>query len=358
MSLAFQIRGKRCTGLAVLSALALALVVLAAWPSTEAKSEAPKINLPPQLEWVGQLRSAADVTGKPSRLRWLINKAIGFNDAEKRMAMPYGIAVDKKGRVIVADARGRMVHVFDAANKRYRRIEAPDRNPFAAPIGVALDAQDNIYVSDSERSRIFVFRPDGKYLREIGALSKNESIFKRATGIAIDAPRERLYVVDTLAMQVVILSLDGQVIKRVGQRGQDAGQFNYPTQIALASDSSFWVTDSLNFRVQHFSPEGEAIEGFGRLGVDVTEFDKPKGIAISDTGQVLVVEGRNDRVQVYTPQGRMQFYFGDTGRAEGQFFLPTGISVDRNNHNVYVADSYNGRVQIFHLRGGQAEANR
>ena len=341
------------TVLAIAGVVLSALIILGSWPPTEAKTEPAKVNLPPQLEWVGQLRSAADVTGKPSRLKWLVKKVVGLDDSEKRIAMPYGIAVDSKGRVIVADTRARVIHVFDAAGKRYRTFEAPDKNPFLAPIAVALDSHDNIYVSDSERSRVFVFRPDGKYQREIGAISRNESIFKRATGIAIDPGRNRLYVVDTLAMQVVVLSLDGKVVQRFGQRGADAGQFNYPTQIALATDGTLWVTDSLNFRVQHFSPEGVVLDGFGRLGDDITEFDKPKGVAITPAGEVMVVEGRNDRVQVYSPEGKLKFYFGATGRGEGEFFLPTGIAVDRNSGNVYVADSYNRRVEIFHLRDQQ-----
>jgi DNA-binding beta-propeller fold protein YncE len=344
--------------LTVLTALgALALALFAAWPATEAKSEPPRVNLPPQVEWVGQYRSAADVTGKPSRLKWIVKKIIGLDDASKRMVMPYGIAVDNHGRVLVADTRARVVHVFDAAGKKYRAIRAPDKNPFATPVGVAVDANDNIYVSDSERSRIFVFRPDGKYLREIGAISRDESIFKRSTGIAIDRQRGRLYVVDTIAMQVVVLDLEGHVLKRIGQRGPQAGQFNYPTQIAVAADGSLWVTDSLNFRVQHFSPEGQALDGFGRVGDDVTEFDKPKGIAVDARGYVLVVEGRNDRVQVYSPDGHMRYYFGQTGRAEAQFFLPTGITVDKSG-TVYVADSYNSRVEIFHLRDAQEAAGR
>ena len=38
--------------------------------------------------------------------------------------------------------------------------------------------------------------------------------------------------------------------------------------------------------------------------------------------------------------------FGSRGREPGQFWLPAGIWIDGNDR-IYVADSYNGRVQIF-----------
>jgi DNA-binding beta-propeller fold protein YncE len=334
--------------------LALALLVLAsafflAQPRIEAVDRQPPRNLPAQLEWVGSVHNAADVIGKQSRFKWLMKKIVGLDDRERAMLVPYGIAVDSKGRMLVVDTRARLVHMFDAQNHKYKVISAPRGDPFASPIAIALDGKDQIYVSDSVRSRIFVFNSEGKFLRTLGALSKSESIFKRCTGMAIDRKRDRLYVVDTTAMKVIVLGLDGKVVQRIGERGLEPGKFNFPTQIAVAPDGTFWVVDSLNFRVQHFDPEGKVLNGFGRLGDSLGEFDKAKGIGLDSHGNVYVVDGYRDRVQVYTPEGRFLFFFGHTGGSEGQFYLPSGIAVD-DEDRIYVADSYNRRVQVFHLR--------
>jgi sugar lactone lactonase YvrE len=333
-------------------AVPLVLLLLAAWPRTEAESRVPSPLLPPQLEWVGTLHSAADVTPKAGLFKRFIKKVVGLDDRKKAMLAPQGLAVDAQGRVLVADTRERVVHVFDAARKKYSILHAPDRDPMLAPIAVALDGAGKIYVTDALRARIFTFRPDGKFTGTMGGISKNESIFKRCTGLAIDAQRGRMYVVDTVAMQVVMLDLDGKVINRIGRPGANGGEFNYPTYITVAGDGSFWVMDSLNFRVQHFSPEGKFLDAFGRLGDDLGAFDKSKGVALDSEGRLFVVEGRNDRVQVYDPSGRLLFYFGHTGSEAGEFFLPTGIAI--NHGTVYVADGYNRRVQIFHLRPGTA----
>jgi len=301
------------------------------------------------VDWVGELRSAADVKGKPSWAKRVLKAVIGLDDQQKAMLTPNGVAVDPQGRILVADTKERVLHVFDPARRRYQEFHPPESDPFLAPLAVACDAQGRIYVSDALRSRVFLFNPQGKYLRALGAVDREESIFKRSTGIAVDSRRDRLYVVDTVAMRVVMMTLEGKVVGRFGQRGDGPGEFNYPTYIAVAPDGSLWVTDSLNFRVEHFDPEGKFLSAFGSPGSGPGEFDKAKGIAVDEQGRVYVVEGLNDRVQVFDAEGRLLFVFGSTGAGSGEFFLPTAITLDSENR-IYVADGYNHRVQMFRLR--------
>jgi DNA-binding beta-propeller fold protein YncE len=300
------------------------------------------------VDWLGEFRNATDVQGKGSWWKRFLKAVVGIDDRNKAVLSPSGVAVDSQGRLIVADTRGRTVHIFDPVHNRYQVLRRPATDPFLSPVAVATDAQDRIYVSDSSRSRIFVFSPQGKFLRTLGAIDRTESIFKRSTGIAIDAARQRLYVVDTLAMRVVKMSLEGKVLGHFGERGTGPGQFNYPTFIAVAPDGSLWVTDSLNFRVEHFDADGKFLNTFGSPGSMAGDFDKAKGIAVDREGRVYVVEGFNDRVQVYDPEGRLLFVFGGTGSASGEFFLPMGIALDRQGR-IYVADSFNRRVQMFGL---------
>lgn len=311
------------------------------------------------VDYLGALRTPADVKGKPSRFRNLLNKVIGLDGDYRRMVLPHGVAVDTRGRVLVADTKGQVVHVFDAAKRSYKQIHPPASNPFLSPIAIALDSQERIYVTDSGRSLIFVFRPDGKFLKTIGALGRMESIFKRCTGLAIDRHSDTLYVVDTVAMRVVVLNSEGQLLNRIGKPGDGPAEFNYPTHIAVAGDGTLWVVDSLNFRVQHLGPSGKFLLAFGGPGDRAGAFDKPKGIAVDSRGRILVVEGRNDRVQAYDSQGQLLFTFGNTGTAPGEFFLPTGIALDGEG-KLYVSDGQNGRVEIFRVKpepgGGQPGA--
>jgi len=66
-----------------------------------------------------------------------------------------------------------------------------------------------------------------------------------------------------------------------------------------------------------------------------------------------MVEGLWGSVQVFDREGQLLYTFGGRGTALGQFQLPTGLFIDQNDR-VYVADSYNHRIQIFQYHGLKA----
>jgi hypothetical protein len=51
-------------------------------------------------------------------------------------------------------------------------------------------------------------------------------------------------------------------------------------------------------------------------------------------------------VQVFGRDGTLLYTFGRTGGGPGELQLPSGLWIDSSDR-VYVADSYNQRVQMF-----------
>jgi hypothetical protein len=64
-------------------------------------------------------------------------------------------------------------------------------------------------------------------------------------------------------------------------------------------------------------------------------------------------------VQVFDHEGRLLYYFGERGTGQGMFQLPTGLQIDKQDR-IYVVDSFNRRVQVFHYYGipPQAEVRK
>jgi hypothetical protein len=58
------------------------------------------------------------------------------------------------------------------------------------------------------------------------------------------------------------------------------------------------------------------------------------------------VEGLHDVVQILDARGNLLLAFGRTGAGDGEFYLPTSIHIDAGD-NIYVADSFNRRIEIF-----------
>ncbi|MDP6314547.1 MAG: hypothetical protein QGF76_09755, partial [Arenicellales bacterium] len=89
---------------------------------------------------------------------------------------------------------------------------------------------------------------------------------------------------------------------------------------------------------------------WGSRGSGNGQFYHPYGIAFDGSGNVYVADTYNHRVQVFDSSGNFLRKWGSRGSANGQFRYPPGIAVDGSG-NVYVADTYNHRVQVFDSSG-------
>ncbi len=79
-------------------------------------------------------------------------------------------------------------------------------------------------------------------------------------------------------------------------------------------------------------------------------FNVPIGIAVDGSGNVYVADTYNHRIQVFDGNGTFLRKWGSYGTGNGRFRYPNGIAVDGSG-NVYVADSQNHRIQVFDSDG-------
>lgn len=144
-----------------------------------------------------------------------------------------------------------------------------------------------------------------------------------------------------------------------GSSGTLEGQFASPRGIAVAPDGSIYVADSRNHRIQKFDAEGKFQLSWGTYGnIDAGDapagtFNEPWGIAVAQNGMVYVADTWNHRIQKFTANGKFIAMWGEPGLAEteNKFWGPRGIAVDRIG-NVFVTDTGNNRVVVFDGNGG------
>ena len=67
---------------------------------------------------------------------------------------------------------------------------------------------------------------------------------------------------------------------------------------------------------------------------------------------IYVVDAVFDNVQVFDLSGQLLLNWGEGGASPGNFGVPSGIAIGQDNQ-IYVADSYNQRVQVFKYVGQQ-----
>jgi DNA-binding beta-propeller fold protein YncE len=301
-----------------------------------------------RLDYVRSLSSEQDLHQQRRFFSKMIDFIAGAPEWH-RMARPYGVITDSRGRILVTDPGIPAVHIFDVSKNKYTFIDKAKREPLRSPIGIAVDGDDNIYVADSQLGKVLVYDSNGKYRRTIGEVAKGEGFYKRPTGIAIDRQSKRVFITDTLRDRVYITDLAGNVIKYFGVRGNGAGEFNFPTELRISGDT-LYVVDAMNFRVQSFDLDGNYRANFGAIGEMSGAMFRPKGVGVDRDGNLYLVDAAMEMVQVFTPSGQLLYAFGHTGSRPSEFELPSGAYVDGDNR-IYIADSYNHRVQVFQFVG-------
>lgn len=111
-----------------------------------------------------------------------------------------------------------------------------------------------------------------------------------------------------------------------------------PQQAAFDGKGRLWIVDSANSRVAVFDAAGGYLGGFGGMGGGHFGLRNPEGIAIHGDN-VYVADTWNGRVMGYSMSGTYK------GEVHG-LYGPRGVAVAANGR-VYATDSGNGRVVSY-----------
>jgi uncharacterized protein (TIGR03663 family) len=203
------------------------------------------------------------------------------------------------------------------------------------PRAIALDQAGNLYVADSGNNRVVRFDTAGQS-------SAWGGFCDLSTGQGCIDP------------------------DAAGPQPLGAGQFYEPWGIAVDAQGRVYVADTWNHRIQAFDANGRFLGQWGETVLVDADSDPrgragapygfygPRGLAVDSQGHVYVTDTGNERVLVYdiaqetdgTVTAAYWYQWGTMGPAEGQFLEPVGVAVDPAGR-VYVADTLNGRIQVF-----------
>lgn len=265
--------------------------------------------------------------------------------------MPSGLAINKRGDIIVAEEGSQCISFFNSSGGKLKEsVGLQGLNSRGLheikPRGVAIMDDGKILVVDGGNHCILVFTPDGTFFKPVGEEGTKALEFKDPMGIAIHPITMKIFVADHNNHRIQILCPDLTFDTQFGCQGNGDGQFQKPWDIAFDTGGKVYVVDSGNHRVQVFNAEMEYIREFGRHGASEGQLSWPSYIHI-DGQHVYLAEDNNHRVSIFTTEGEFVKCFGKRGLSElGHFHVPHGIAVDKNG-NVYVSDHHNHRIQVF-----------
>jgi len=194
--------------------------------------------------------------------------------------------------------------------------------------GVAVNSKGHIFVLSrgnttgpayaAAAAQLLEFMPDGKFVREIG---KNLYAWSFGHAVRVDKD-DNIWAVDKGSDMVVKFSPEGKVMMVFGRKQEASDEETGP--------------------VKHPKPPLPAEDGRFRQVTDVT-WDPAGNIFISD-GYI------NSRVAKADKNGNWLKSWGERGDKPGEFNTPHNIAADAQG-NIYVADRFNRRIQVFDSDG-------
>jgi DNA-binding beta-propeller fold protein YncE len=136
-----------------------------------------------------------------------------------------------------------------------------------------------------------------------------------------------------------------------------AVKLKQPANLAFAPDGTRWVIDHRANRLFHMDEAGGVIKTIGGTGNQPSRFNDPWGVAVDANGGVFVADTFNHRIQKFDAEGNFQFAWGNGGSTsdpgngrDTQFFGPRDIVIDKQGR-LLVTDTGNKRVQVFDGEG-------
>jgi tripartite motif-containing protein 71 len=314
------------------------------------------------------------------------------------------VAVETNGDVIGDDFWGNGMFVFPPATQPFTsqapllQIEgshAPAPG-FAQAFGVTVGSNGTTYGVDRLNQRIEEFDAAGHFVTASGARGIGADAFSWPEDAAV-APDGTVWLADTRnsRLQHWPANLATSGVTDVGTKGPGVGQFNYIEGLSVASNGVVWVADSKNNRIETYTPSTHKFAVYGAAGAGTCQFKNPEAVVATASGKVYVADSLNNRIVEMTvsggactgfsatfatgisgPQGialapdgtlwvansgdnnivhlsasltNLGDGFGSLGSGSLQFDDPHSLAVF--NTTLFVADTYNNRIQEFNIAG-------
>ncbi|MAT43713.1 MAG: hypothetical protein CL609_15355 [Anaerolineaceae bacterium] len=188
------------------------------------------------------------------------------------------------------------------------------------------------------------------------------------------AEKMRVYVKKDIALEMLRMSLGNTMLEEKSEKTDlyagiwkninadltiSSGGLNNPRNISVGPDGSLYVLDTGNSRVVKYNQNGDLVNSWGRQTLENQNpplpgtFNEPWGITIDSENNVYVADTWNHRIQKFDSQGNFLIQWGKSGLAEeglDRLWGPRGIAVSPDGR-IFVTDTGNKRVVAYSSEG-------
>ena len=272
----------------------------------------------------------------------------GGKATQAQLSLPSGVVVDDKGNIYISDRSNDRVRVVDnkgiittfAGNgvDGYKGDLGPaTQAQLSKPFGLALDKKGNLYIADRVSNRVRKVNPQGIITTVAGDggfffMGDNGPAYRASlagpTGIVVDkngilyiADRNnnRIRSVDTQGMIRTVAGTGQQDYNGEAEMARDTNLY-LPFGVALDQDDKLLIIDRSHYRIRRINPRSGSIETVAGNGVKMFAGDGgpatgaklsfPHGIAVDKKGNVIFSDKGHYRIRRISPDGIIQTIAG------------------------------------------------
>lgn len=332
----------------------------------------------------------------PDQFRWIRN-----------------IAVDGAGNVLVADADGERVAVFDGTGALLTSFQGPHdiaSGPFH-PRAVAVNPTTGaVYVDAAYAQRVDAFDASYNYVKSWGNRQRTGPILWRPSGIATSPTTGDVYVFDGVQIRIKHFSWNGTFLGGWGNSSRllvnapplsaEGLLGSFGNAIATDAAGDVWafrtglhyIGDPLQYATQRFDGQGNFLSGWkvadlrnhktvsggfvndasrriymsdedhnkveiydfsGNLLQEIPDIPSPAGLAVYK-GNLFVLSAGSNTIRKFQLGSNITqvLQWGGTGGGLGKLRLNrmSGIAISSSG-KIFVADTGNSRIDVFDVDG-------
>jgi DNA-binding beta-propeller fold protein YncE len=238
------------------------------------------------------------------------------------LSFPYGVAVDGRGNVYIADSGNNAIKEWITASNTVITLVSSGLNN---PSGVAVDGAGNVYIADTWN---FAIKEWVKASNNVITLVSAGLYYPN--GVAVDGAGN-VFIADSLHNAIKELTVVNSSIKTLVSSG-----LNVPEGVAVDGAGNVYIADSGNWAIKEWSAVSNTVITLVSSGLYL-----PGGLAVDGSGNVYIADTDNYLIKEWMAASNTIITL--VPRALG-LFSPYGVAVDSAG-NIYIADTYYNAIR-------------